>query len=93
MGIRTALGAQPRHLCRMVLRQAMTPVLAGLTLGVVLALALGRFLGSMLYGVSTHDPAIIAAVIGLLAAVALAASWAPTRRAMRVDPMEVLRCE
>ena len=93
MGIRAALGAQPGHLCFMVLCQAMTPVLTGLFLGAVSALALSRFLESMLYGVKPNDPLIIAAVIALLAAVALAASWAPIRRATRADPIQVLRYE
>ena len=93
MGIRAALGAQVGQLRRMMLRQAMTPVLAGLFLGAAAALATRRFLGSMLYGVTADDPVIIAAVMALLAAVALAASWAPIRQATRADPLEVLRYE
>jgi putative ABC transport system permease protein len=93
MGVRKALGARPWDLSRMVLGQALTPVAAGLALGIASALAAGRLVGSLLYEVSTRDPLIVAVVAGLLAAVAVAACWIPTRRATKVDPMEALRYE
>lgn len=93
MGVRMVLGARPWSLRWMVLRQAMTPVAVGLVLGLAAAMAAGRIVASMLYEVSPRDPATIAAVVAALCAVALAACWAPTQRAAKVDPLESLRCE
>jgi predicted permease len=93
IGIRTALGARPSSLVRMVLRQGLTPVALGWLTGVVAAFALSRVLGSLLYEVRPDDPATLAAVSTLMAAVALAACWLPARRATRVDPMIALRAE
>jgi ABC-type antimicrobial peptide transport system permease subunit len=93
MGIRMALGAQPGAISGMVLRQGMTPVAAGLVAGVAAALGLGRLLGSLLFGVKAADPATIAGVVALLAAVAALASWLPARRATRIDPAVALRGE
>jgi predicted permease len=93
MGIRMALGASPSNLRRMVLRQAMIPVVAGITLGTITALLAGRLVRSMLYDVSPNDPAIIAVVITLLAAVGLTGAWSPARRAVKVNPIAVLHDE
>jgi putative ABC transport system permease protein len=93
IGIRTAFGALPGHLYRLVLRQGMGPVALGLVLGVAGALALGRLLRSLLYEISPYDPVIIAAAVGITLAVALAACYLPARRAARIDPMAALRCE
>jgi putative ABC transport system permease protein len=93
IGIRMALGAQPGSIFGMVLRQGMAPVAAGLAAGVAGSLALGRLLGSLLFGVNATDPATIAGVVALLAAVAALASWAPARRAIRIDPAQALRGE
>jgi predicted permease len=93
IGIRTAFGALPLHLYRLVLRQGMGPVALGLILGVAGAVALGRLLRSLLYEISPYDPGIIAAAVGITFAVALAACWLPARRAARIDPMTALRCE
>jgi predicted permease len=93
MGIRMALGASPSALRRMVLKQAMVPVVAGLTLGTITALLAGRLVRSMLYDVSPNDPAIITAVILLLAGVGLAGAWSPAERAVRVNPLAVLHDE
>ncbi len=93
IGIRTAFGALPLHLYRMVLRQGMGPVALGLVLGVTGAVALGRLLRSLLYEITPYDPWIIAAAVGITFAVALAACWFPARRAARVDPMTALRYE
>lgn len=93
IGIRMALGARAGDVRRMVLWQGMAPALAGLAAGIGAALALGRVLGSLLYQVKPADPAILALVAALLAAVALAACWIPARRAIQTDPITALRYE
>jgi putative ABC transport system permease protein len=93
IGIRVALGAQPRQIARLVIRQGMATTLLGLFLGVLAALALTRLMTAILFGVSPHDPVAFAAATALLAAVALAAAYLPARRAARVDPMVALRAE
>ncbi len=91
LGIRMALGATARHVTLLVLGQGLAPVLAGIALGIAGALALTRFMESLLFGVEATDPATFAAVSALLAAIAAAASYIPARRATRVDPVRVLR--
>jgi len=91
VGIRIALGAAPHQVMLLALRQGMMPVLAGIGLGLVGALAATRLMSSMLFGVTPGDPLTFAAVVALLAAVALAGCYIPVRRAMRVDPMVALR--
>jgi putative ABC transport system permease protein len=91
IGIRIALGAQPRDILRMALSEGMTLVAVGLGSGLVGALILTRFLRSMLYAVSPNDPLTFAALPALLAAVALLACFVPARRATQVDPLVALR--
>ncbi len=91
LGIRMALGAGGGTLLRMVIRQGMRPVLGGLCLGMVGALAGGRLLRSLLFGVGEGDPWTFAAVTLFLVPVALAAIYLPARRAARSDPMIALR--
>ena len=91
LGIRMALGAGGGPLLRMVIRQGMTPVLAGMALGLAGALAGGRVLRSLLFGVGPGDPVTFVAVTFFLVAVALAAIYLPARRAARSDPMVALR--
>jgi len=93
IGLRSALGAAPRDILAMVLLQGARLALAGLALGLAGALALGRFLGALLYAVEPTDPATLVAVVALLALVALFACLLPARRALRVDPMTALRTE
>src|ERR1700690_1378668 len=93
IGIRIALGAQTGDVYRLVLRQAMTPVLAGLAAGLAGAVAAGTLLASLLYEVRPNDPATIAAVAVVLAAVGLLASFTAARRALRADPVAALRQE
>jgi putative ABC transport system permease protein len=93
IGIRVALGANPAQVLRLVLRDALRISALGIVLGVVGALALSSSISSLLYGVGPHDPVMFIGVPLLIAAVALAASYIPARRAMRVDPMVALRYE
>ena len=93
MGIRLALGAPAGQIARMVLSEGLGPVAAGLAVGVLASLALGRVLGSLLFGVGAGDPVTIGGVVALLGAVALIATYLPARRATRVDPVSALRCE
>jgi putative ABC transport system permease protein len=93
LGIRMALGADFGDLRRMVLRQGMAPVLAGLAAGIIAAIFAGRLISSLLFGVSAHDPLTFAIVALVVAAVATLACYIPARRAMRVDPMVALRYE
>jgi putative ABC transport system permease protein len=88
-----ALGAQPRNVFGLVMRDGMIVTLAGVALGLAGAFAATRVLGSQLYGVGTTDALTFGAVSLLLTAVALAASYIPARRAMKVDPMVALRYE
>jgi putative ABC transport system permease protein len=91
LGIRMALGAGGGTLLLMVIRQGMVPVLGGMAAGLVGALAGGRVLRSLLFGVEAGDPVTLAAVTCFLVTVALAAMYLPARRAARSDPMAALR--
>jgi putative ABC transport system permease protein len=93
LGIRMALGAGGSALLRMVIRQGMMPVLGGMAVGLLGALAGGRLLRSLLFGVGSGDPTILALVTGFLVAVALVAMYLPARRASRSDPMIALRVD
>jgi predicted permease len=93
IGIRMALGAQPREVMRMVLRQSVMLAATGLVIGLAGAAGATRYLEGMLFGVTPLDPATFAAVAIGFAAVALVASYLPARRATRVDPLDALRCE
>jgi ABC-type antimicrobial peptide transport system permease subunit len=93
IGIRLALGASIRDVVRLVVMQGMKPAMFGVAIGAVGALALGRLLSSMVYGVKTTDPLTFLAVAGLLAFIALLASMIPAYRAAKVDPMVALRYE
>jgi predicted permease len=93
MGIRIALGAQPRDVLRLVLREGLRLTLPGLLIGGAVALAAARVIGGMLVNVSSADPLTFLSAGAFLGVVAMAASYLPALRAMRVDPAVTLRNE
>jgi ABC-type antimicrobial peptide transport system permease subunit len=92
-GIRLAVGAAPRNVILLVLRQSTAQVVIGLVAGIVLALVLGRGVSSLMFLVSPNDPLVIGLVAAILTGIALLAAWAPARRAARIDPLTALREE
>jgi macrolide transport system ATP-binding/permease protein len=92
-GIRLALGAQPRDVLMMVLKQSAVIMAAGLVAGLVAAFLLARLIVTFLYGVNTNSPLAFLAMALVLAAVGVLASYIPARRAARVDPMVALHYE
>jgi len=93
IGIRIALGASSRNVAGLVLRQGLLLASAGVLIGGGAALALTRWMRSLVFGISVTDPITFSSVAALLVTVALLASYIPARRAMRVDPMQSLRIE
>ena len=93
IGIRVALGAQRSHLVPMVTWQGMRLVFIGVVIGLVSALALSRFIESLLYEVDTFDATTYATVVVMFTLVSTLACLAPAARAARLDPMEALRSE
>jgi predicted permease len=93
IGLRIALGARPRDVLGMVVRQGMRLVLIGIVIGIMGSLALTPLIGSLLYGVKSSDPIVLACVALMLCAVALATVYFPARRATKVDPVLALRWE
>jgi putative ABC transport system permease protein len=91
IGVRLALGAAERQIFTLVVGESLRLAAAGLAIGLVLALAVGRALKTLLFGVGSADPVTFAATAMLLAGVACVAAFVPARRAMRVEPMMALR--
>jgi putative ABC transport system permease protein len=90
-GVRLALGAQPRDVLWLVVRQSMWLVSAGALLGLALAIPLSRALRSLLFGVAPGDPGTLAIVTVVMVGAGFLASYLPARRGTRVDPVETLR--
>ena len=93
LGIRAALGAGRREVSGLVLRQGARLAVAGLALGTVAFLVIGRGLEALVFGVGPRDPLTLAVGVAVLGAAALLASWIPARRAARIDPAISLRSE
>jgi ABC-type antimicrobial peptide transport system permease subunit len=91
IGLRMALGATPKDVSRLMLRQASRLTAAGLAIGLIGSLAASRLITNMLFEVRPTDPGTYAIVAILLAAAALSASYLPARRASRLDPLTTLR--
>ncbi len=93
IGVRIALGARPRDVLNLILKQGALQLALGVTLGLALAVAAGHVLAGMLYGVDPIDPFAFLGSTALLSAAILLACWLPARRATKVDPMTALRTE
>jgi putative ABC transport system permease protein len=93
IGVRLAIGAQPRDVLAMVMGGALRLAAVGVGIGLLVSLLFARILATQLYGIGARDPLTYAAIAALLGAVALFASWLPARRATRVDPAVALRAE
>jgi predicted permease len=93
LGIRMALGASSRQIISLILRQGAVPLLIGLCLGLMGALALGRLIGGLLYQVSPNDPLTLLATIGVMLGVGLLTFWRPAFRITKINPMIALRDE
>jgi putative ABC transport system permease protein len=91
IGLRSALGATPREIVALVVRQGGLLAISGIVIGLAGALAFTRYLSTFLFGVEPTDPATLAAVVGVLVVVTLAACAIPAARAVRIDPSEALR--
>jgi ABC-type antimicrobial peptide transport system permease subunit len=93
IGIRSALGARPQQLERMFLRQGFALTGVGLVVGIVAAIAFGRWMQSLLFGVGPLDPVTYLAAVGVTLLAAALASYLPARRAAAIDPIETLKAE
>ena len=93
IGIRTALGARTADVLRLVIVEGMSPALVGIAAGTIAALASAKVMETLVFGVSASDPLTLAAVAATLALVALMASLVPAYRALRLDPVKVLRAD
>jgi putative ABC transport system permease protein len=93
MAIRIALGANPGSILKLIVKQALTLIIAGVALGMVATLGVTRLFAAILFQVSARDPYTLAAVAGSLIAVGMLACYLPAQRAMSVDPITALRDE
>jgi len=88
-----ALGARRADVLRLVMRQTVVVVTIGAAIGIALALAASRLIGSLLFGIGPSDPFAIGSALAVLTGVALVASYLPARRASQLDPTQALRYE
>jgi len=93
IGVRVALGAQPRDILRMVVKEGLSMTLIGTAAGLAAAAAVTRVMSTLLFGVSAADPITFTVIPLVLIAVAAWACYLPARRALRVDPIVALRCD
>jgi len=93
IGVRLAMGAEPRTVARMILRQGGLVTLLGIVAGLIAAYAGSQLIRSLLYGVSPRDPIVFSLTTATLLVVALLACWLPARRAARLSPLQALRTE
>lgn len=93
VGVRVALRAQRRDVLRLVLASGLSFVVSGIAAGILASVAATRYLGTLVFGVSSTDLVTFAAAAVLLALVALLAHWVPVRRALRIDPARALGAE
>ena len=93
IGVRLAMGAEPRTVARMILRQGGLVTLLGIVAGLIAAYAGSQLIRSLLYGVSPRDPIVFSLTTVTLLVVALLACWLPARRAARLSPLQALRTE
>ena len=91
IGIRTALGARSSDVLRLVIVDGMAPAIAGIAVGTIAALASAKVMETLVFGVSASDPLTLAGAGATLALVALMASLVPAYRALRLDPVNILR--
>jgi len=93
IGIRMALGARPSSILKLILGRGMFLIVIGVAIGLLASFGLTRFISTMLFGVTPTDPLTFVVIVLLLALVALLACLVPAQRAMRVNPIVVLRYE
>jgi putative ABC transport system permease protein len=93
IGVRLALGAQPSQVLAPIMREGLVLTLLGVLLGVAGGLAAGRLLGTFVFGIGTADPVTFVSVAVIMLLVACLATYIPSRRALRVDPITALRAE
>lgn len=93
IGIRMAIGARPEDVVRMVMRESLGLTIAGLAVGLPIALVMGKLLGSVIIGMSPYDPAVFSSALLALAAASMIASYIPARRATHVNPLSALRAD
>jgi ABC-type antimicrobial peptide transport system permease subunit len=93
MGVRMALGANGSDILRMVIREGLTPTVAGMTLGVAGALAVSRQLQSFVFGISSTDPLTYALAIVVIPSAAMVGCWRPAARAAAANPVDAIRSE
>ena len=93
IGVRLAIGAEPGHVRTMVIGQGMSLALLGIAIGLAAAFGLARFIASLLFGVTAHNPVVFVTVPIVLGVVALVAVYVPAARASRVNPAVALRSE